>query len=847
MVGEAVQRAWIAFSLQALVVSLYSAHGQTPGPTVLRVGTLVAEMGGDAVAPITLFRGEAAAAAPQAIIAHLRYDPNVLEPVVVRDDGPAQARTETSRVCSEWYLDTTVSAYVAAAGDLVIRVDGGAAASGGAPYLTTYDDQREGGVPTDRLNPFPLGSVTFHVIGGTGAFSALSWQQLEMTTELDGQLTPVPGATAEDGSVTVIRAAGATAPAAFDPDNVVRVADAVAKLGGVVEVPLWLTRGADAYESPARVTGRILYDPLVLRPRPGEAAVSQSYLLHEWYGKNIAASTDRPGEIEFSVDGDNDYEITTRDDQRPDGRTEDERNPLLMGLLRFDVIGQLRERTVLEPAGLSLLTPGNRVLRNAVARNGTVVVGTGDADRDGMSDDFERTHGLNPMDPLDAALDPDDDSRNNVEEFREGTNPRQFDHLTVRSLYVSNVEGDDFAGFGTEERPLATIAEAIRQASAMARPERRIAVRIGPGVYEEHVSFQPHVVLEGAGPEVTILRHYDPLEPQQAVVEGAENAAIRNCTVSLPSNVPPNMPMALMLAEGVAMHAQNVVFDGRGHPRSRGIELRGPASSGSTIRDCTIRGVETGVEAVDSGVTLARNLFIDIAGVGVLTRPGTRKNGDISIAPLLGDASLLTSTGFNQFENVSGALVQNENPQEVKAEQNLWGANEAQQIESLLSGDVDFDPWVGKSLIPGSIVALAVNESTNKNLAETHSVDMRLNNSLTVPPGPDGLFVFAGLASGNYAVSAACPGFTGDNRSVAVDGGGVAMALMRLLPTGETPSNVVTNYDVDGNGTLDAIDVQLVVNAALGLTTLPACDVDRSGTVDAIDVQAVINAMLSLQ
>jgi hypothetical protein len=52
--------------------------------------------------------------------------------------------------------------------------------------------------------------------------------------------------------------------------------------------------------------------------------------------------------------------------------------------------------------------------------------------------------------------------------------------------------------------------------------------------------------------------------------------------------------------------------------------------------------------------------------------------------------------------------------------------------------------------------------------------------------------------------------------------------------------------DVNRDGAVNAIDVQLVINAALGLLVDYDCDVDEDGTVNAIDVQLVINAALGI-
>ena len=51
-------------------------------------------------------------------------------------------------------------------------------------------------------------------------------------------------------------------------------------------------------------------------------------------------------------------------------------------------------------------------------------VATSDADADGMPDDWETDHGLDPADSNDAQADPDGDGATNLEEFMAGTDPR---------------------------------------------------------------------------------------------------------------------------------------------------------------------------------------------------------------------------------------------------------------------------------------------------------------------------------------------------------------------------------------------------------------------------------------
>ena len=52
--------------------------------------------------------------------------------------------------------------------------------------------------------------------------------------------------------------------------------------------------------------------------------------------------------------------------------------------------------------------------------------------------------------------------------------------------------------------------------------------------------------------------------------------------------------------------------------------------------------------------------------------------------------------------------------------------------------------------------------------------------------------------------------------------------------------------DVDESGDVDAVDVQLVINSALGLSVPNPTDVNYDDGTDAVDVQLVINAALGI-
>lgn len=75
------------------------------------------------------------------------------------------------------------------------------------------------------------------------------------------------------------------------------------------------------------------------------------------------------------------------------------------------------------------------------------LAGVVDRDEDGMADDWELAHGLNPADPADAVLDPDTDGRNNLQEYLDGTDPQVIDNGPI--LTVSTTAADAYRKEGT--------------------------------------------------------------------------------------------------------------------------------------------------------------------------------------------------------------------------------------------------------------------------------------------------------------------------------------------------------------------------------------------------------------
>jgi len=80
-------------------------------------------------------------------------------------------------------------------------------------------------------------------------------------------------------------------------------------------------------------------------------------------------------------------------------------------------------------------------------------------------------------------------------------------------------------------------------------------------------------------------------------------------------------------------------------------------------------------------------------------------------------------------------------------------------------------------------------------------------------------------------------------RVTSISAGSVTLDYEFLLGLPDIP---VEFGDVNADGAIDAIDIQLVINSALGLDVPVECDLSYDGPVDAIDIQLVINAVLRL-
>lgn len=164
--------------------------------------------------------------APSSISVNLAFDPEVLAPIY--SEGVTLVEITGSERLGLWY-GKSMQAIVHGPGQLGAMVFGGVVSIGGSyttTEITTYDDQRVGGVATDQENPFLIGTVAFNVIGNEGDQTALT---LSGPTAFDRNGVALPLA-ASSGSLAVVDTAvfgdvdGNGAVDAVDVQNVINAA-----------------------------------------------------------------------------------------------------------------------------------------------------------------------------------------------------------------------------------------------------------------------------------------------------------------------------------------------------------------------------------------------------------------------------------------------------------------------------------------------------------------------------------------------------------------------------------------------------------------------------------------------
>lgn len=371
-------------------------------------------------------------------------------------------------------------------------------------------------------------------------------------------------------------------------------------------------------------------------------------------------------------------------------------------------------------------------------------------------------------------------------------------------------------------------------------------VQIMPGTYRENLVLRDEVKIHGEG---TVIIELPEGALPDALVVAANESRLENLTLRLPEGRNASIPMVLIAGvEDVEM--EEIILDGGMNRESIGVLVQSQMLETSQIRKSEIRRLEVGVLAEDTRFRITRCLFEDILRDAIYVRPPTTKglddeDDDEFEAPELGDEDDLEFSGFNRFRNIGGFRDAEDNPineddafllrnttgTPLVAQLNDWGVYETLEIASLLSGNepgsksgrakgidpVIFEPYIGKSIFPGSVFA-RIRNATDRTLLSNANPRLRLGVVDTgIEPAFDvvsKLYSFTFVNPDTYTILAQAPGYISTTRAAIVGPGEIVATDISLDPDASTEGEPVDSphsTDQNADGKVDLSELLRVV------------------------------------
>ena len=233
--------------------------------------------------------------------------------------------------------------------------------------------------------------------------------------------------------------------------------------------------------------------------------------------------------------------------------------------------------------------------------------------------------------------------------------------------------------------------------------------------------------------------------------------------------------------------------------------------------------IDVGVVALGKAEMAFEGSVVDELGVGV---PGAI----VSIVDESDDVLLVMATRADGWFGTSDELPEGAVGLNVEA-------SGYAVVETVVAIDspIELSPSAtGSCVIEGSALGMRAGE-LKSDISARVCITGPLNVSLT--PDVDGGFVSPVLPEGLYVVHVSGPRHYAQQRVVTVNDGGAALVNFELdlapYPT-----------DVDGDGTVNSSDVQLVINGLLSGSEEYPTDINGDKTTNALDVQGIIVEVL---
>ena len=376
-----------------------------------------------------------------------------------------------------------------------------------------------------------------------------------------------------------------------------------------------------------------------------------------------------------------------------------------------------------------------------------------DTDGDGISDLFEVQFSLDPLLPNEGT-DADGDRLSDLEEFLHQSDPNNpNDPRTI--FFVSPQSGPE--GNGTAGQPFRSISGAIDALDNQVNADNPAALLLLPGTFHELVVLQPGFELYDAAP---------PLESAvQGTITGAANTVLSGISVYEADDKDGGDPL-IVYSDGNA-RLRDLFVQGFEQSTATGARFTGNAVDTVSIRDCVFDGFTAGIDVVNVLPSILRTQVYNGQN-GIVFRVTKQSQADDNT---LGDATDANS-GWNRFSGQSGHAAVNERSETIKMENIDWDTDNSEQVDNLIEGPADFEPFLAKGagLLPSSITCVVWDAGTRTRIT---------NASATISPGGyspvtenvNGVYTFAAIPAAQYTVRVEAAGYPAREQAILVEAG----------------------------------------------------------------------------
>ena len=408
-----------------------------------------------------------------------------------------------------------------------------------------------------------------------------------------------------------------------------------------------------------------------------------------------------------------------------------------------------------------------------------------DTDGDGMPDGWELRYVLQPSNPLDALLDPDEDGLTNLEEYLHRSHPLDAASPGL-CVFVDSVNGTDASGRGSRSAPLRTLTYALSVISGTSELPGRVLLR--PGDYHEpgllHVPANVRVLGLGTPPAVG--------EPPAVMLTLrltlAERTELAHVMLMESEDEMLGSGVPMVQVTGSWARIRNVWFQGNGQGLTA-IHVLASAQPPVIVERCTFMGLGIGIRMDGIPPRLRLNDFDYLLGPALYFAAGSVAKEDPSGLTGAGDASD-PNTGYNRFgAETSDPVVVSERTDTLYLQNNDWDTNDPAEAEKRVesAGPVVIAPVAapGSALLANALFCTVVDAGTQQPITSA-TTTLRISAYRPVTENEKGVYAYPAVPDGSYTLTVSATGYQDRSVPVSLERGIVKSVTIGLVPPGGT-------------------------------------------------------------